>query len=53
MVTSLIKAVKTAHPFWGYRRMRAWLVHREGLRINIKRVRRIMKEHGLQVTQKQ
>ena len=31
--------------------MRAWLVHREGVRVNEKRVRRIMKESGLMATQ--
>lgn len=44
-----IKAIKSAHPFWGYRRVRAWLVHREKVVVNEKRVRRIMKEHDLMV----
>lgn len=48
-----IKELKTTHPFWGYRRIHAWLVHREGKRINIKRVRRIMKEQGLEVKRKE
>ena len=42
-----VKELKTAHPFWGYRRIRAWLVHREGILINEKKVRRLMKENGL------
>jgi len=42
-----IKQLKAAHPFWGYRRLRAWLVHRDGILINEKKVRRIMKENGL------
>ena len=42
-----IKAIKTDHPFWGYRRVWAWLRRREKVEINQKRVRRIMKEHGL------
>jgi len=46
-----IKTLKTEHPFWGYRRVRAWLVHRDGLGINEKRVRRVMKENALMATQ--
>jgi len=46
-----IEAIKAEHPFWGYRRVRAWLVHREKIHVNEKRVRRIMKEHGLMATQ--
>lgn len=46
-----IKPIKDAHPFWGYRRIWAWLNHREGIWINQKRVRRIMKGHGLMVPQ--
>ncbi len=41
-----------SHPFWGYRRVTAWLRHREGLRVNGKRVRRVMREHGLGVFQR-
>jgi putative transposase len=39
------------HPFWGYRRVWAWLRHREGIMVNQKRVRRLMKEHNLMATQ--
>jgi transposase InsO family protein len=46
-----IKALKLEHPFWGYRRVRAWLVHREKIGVNEKRVRRIMKENNLMATQ--
>lgn len=46
-----IKAIKTDHPFWGYRRVHAWLVHREDIGVNQKRVRRIMKEHDLMAHQ--
>lgn len=35
------------HPFWGYRRVAAYLRHREGLSINRKRVYRLMREAGL------
>jgi transposase InsO family protein len=48
-----IRAIKAEHPFWGYRRIRAWLVNREGMLVNEKKVRRIMKEHGLSLSQKQ
>lgn len=46
-----IKTLKSAHPFWGYRRVRAWLLYREGVLVNEKKVRRIMKEHGFTVSQ--
>lgn len=45
-----IKAIKVGHPFWGYRRVRAWLVHREKIRVNEKRVRRVMRENSLMAT---
>ncbi len=45
-----IKWLKTEHPFWGYRRVCAWLRHRDGILVNQKRVRRLMKEHGLMVS---
>jgi transposase InsO family protein len=47
-----IKVLKTDHPFWGYRRVWAWLRYREGMLINQKRVRRLMKENGLMATQR-
>lgn len=46
-----IKEIKTEHLFWGYRRVTAWLRHREGIIVNHKAVRRIMKENGLTVVQ--
>jgi len=51
VVLEKIKSIKTEHPFWGYRRVTAWLRHREGFLINHKTVRKIMKENGLLVTQ--
>ena len=42
-----IKEIKIRHPFWGYRRLTAWLKYREKLIINEKRVRRIIKEENL------
>jgi transposase InsO family protein len=44
-----IRAVTEAHPFWGYRRVWAWLQYRQGLRVNKKRVFRLMREAGLTV----
>jgi putative transposase len=44
-----IKAIKAEHPFWGYRRVWAWLVHYHHLQVNQKRVYRLMKEHDLLV----
>jgi transposase InsO family protein len=46
-----IKGIKTRHPFWGYRRVWAWLRYREGMVVNQKRVRRFLKEHKLMATQ--
>jgi hypothetical protein len=46
-----IQGIKMEHPFWGYRWVRAWLVHRGKMRVNEKRVRRVMKENGLMATQ--
>ncbi|WP_447974985.1 IS3 family transposase [Nitrospira sp. Kam-Ns4a] len=38
-----------AHPFWGYRRVWAWLRYRESLPVNKKRGSRLMREAGLTV----
>jgi len=46
-----IKVIKTEHLFLGYRRVRAWLAHRENVTVNEKRVRRVMRENGLMATQ--
>ena len=43
----LIDEEYTRHPFYGSRRLTAWL-RREGNRVNIKRVRRLMKEMGIE-----
>lgn len=39
--------IKEEHPFWGYRRIWAWLRRKDGLEINDKKVYRIMKEKSL------
>lgn len=49
---SRIREICAAHPFWGYRRVTAWLRHREGHLINHKKVYRLMKESGLTVKSK-
>ena len=45
----LIEAIKVEHPFWGYRRVWATLRYKNGLTVNLKRVARIMRQHGLAV----
>jgi putative transposase len=45
-----IKRIKNKHPYWGYRRIWAWLYYREDKKVNRKRVYRIMKENKLLVT---
>jgi putative transposase len=44
-----IQALKAEHPFWGYRRIWAYLHFVEQLAINKKRVLRVMREHHLLV----
>ncbi len=46
-LTHAIAQIKENHPFWGYRRIWAWLRRRNGLTVNDKRVYRIMKERSL------
>ncbi len=52
-ITKSIIDIKAMHPFWGYRRVWAWLKFREKRIINQKRVYRIMKENNLLVKTKQ
>lgn len=49
MVTERIQAVKSEHPFWGYRRVQANLKYVEGLEVNKKRILRLMREQELLV----
>jgi len=44
-----IKDIKGEHPFWGYRRVWAYLRYIDGLLVNKKRVYRLMREHNLTV----
>ena len=48
-VLELIQSLKAQHPFWGYRRIWAYLRYREGLDVNKKRIYRLMKENNLLV----
>jgi transposase InsO family protein len=41
--------ITEAHPFWGYRRVWAWLRYREGLPVKKQRGSRLMREAGLTV----
>ena len=42
-----IKAIKAEHPFWGYRRVMAWLRYMEDIKVNQKRIYKLMKGNGL------
>ena len=48
-ILPLIHNIKSDHPFWGYRRIWAYLKYRQDVIINKKRIYRIMKEHNLLV----
>lgn len=47
VLAAQISELKKEHPFWGYRRIWAWLRYRENQQLNQKRVYRVMKERGL------
>lgn len=47
---SRIRELKQDHPLWGYRRVWSYLVYREGLDVNKKRIYRLMRENALLVT---
>lgn len=49
LILSQIKAIKTDHPLWGYRRIWSYLKYRQGIPVNKKRIYRIMKEQNLLV----
>jgi len=44
-----IQNLKADHPFWGYRRIWAYLKYRQGITLNRKRIYRLMKENNLLV----
>ena len=45
-----LKDLKSDHPFWGYRRCWAYLYYRQGIKVNKKRIYRLMKEYHLLVS---
>lgn len=47
-----IKEIKSAHLFWGYRRVRAYLKMRLGISVSYNRVYRLIKKNGLLVDRK-
>lgn len=48
-----IRQIKSEHPFWGYRRVRAYLQYKMNIRASRKYVYRLMKENALLVDVKQ
>lgn len=50
-VVARISQIKSEHPFWGYRRVWAYLRYIDRLDVNKKRILRLMRLHGLTVTQ--
>jgi putative transposase len=52
LVLSMIKDIKADHPFWGYCRCWAYIYYREGIKVNKKRIYRLMKENDLLVNKK-
>ena len=46
-VLARIRRIKEEHPFWGYRRVWAWLRYKERVLVNKKRVLRLMQVSGL------
>ena len=49
-IVKQIRQLKCEHPFWGYRRVWAYLRYVDGVIVNKKRVLRLMKKHNLIVT---
>ena len=49
MLLKRIEEIKADHPFWGYRRVWAYLRYISGLAINKKRILRLMRKHHLLV----
>ena len=48
-IVKRIEEIKTAHPYWGYRRTWAYLKYVDGLSVNRKRILRLMRKHRLLV----
>ncbi len=51
-LTEAIRELSGLHPAWGYRRITSFLCRKRSLKVNRKRVRRIMRECGLSVPMK-
>lgn len=49
VILEAIKNLKSEHPFWGYRRVWAYLKFGLGLDLNKKRILRLMRQNGLTV----
>lgn len=49
MIVARIQALKSYHPFWGYRRIWAHLTYIDEIKISKNRVHRLMKTHNLLV----
>lgn len=47
LILERIKELKSHHPFWGYRRIWAWLKYKENFNINHKRVYDLMRRNNL------
>lgn len=45
-----MRQIKADHPFWGYRRVWAYLKYVDKLPVNKKRIQRLMKLHSMEVT---
>lgn len=48
-ILTRIRSIKADHPFWGYRRIWAYLKYRENLLVNKKRIYLLMRENNLLV----
>lgn len=46
-IVALIQTIKSDHPFWGYRRVWAYLRYKNSLGVNLKRIYRLMKINHL------
>lgn len=52
LLLELIKKVKEEHSFWGYRRIRAYLKRKLGMKVSYRLVYRLMKQNDLLVDRK-
>ncbi|MEM6725192.1 MAG: glycerate kinase [Bacteroidota bacterium] len=48
-LVAAVRSVIDKQPTWGYRRVRAWLVRREGWEVSNKTIQKVFQEHGWQV----